>query len=368
MKRLPRALVLMILLVLPLTAVLAQQQQPPPPPSGTEEPGGGVVQPTSEIPPFLLTPGAVPPGSVVGTPFIEATQPAPGTSPIVEVTPEVTEVATEEAIVTDDSTLLLLNLRPDLETLSNEMLGVGIRPEGWSGSIDLTNPQLGLLMRLDLEILAGATLGADVRPAGWFGAVPSSPYALARDIRHDIELLADAAFGDDAGRPAGWLGGEAMMRCSRATQALVGLLEAGGVFTLQVDPTARDFCRQAEVAASQFAEVNLLSNPSLNGTLSLSGVTAASGGTATVNTDFAAAFLDRGASLRVGVFPVGTTVTAVARSYTQFSNMLLVRGDNFELFVDYQFTSVSQAQFEALPDVDTITIDPYCGTEWCEAG
>ena len=81
------------------------------------------------------TPGAVPPGSVVGTPFIEATQPAPGTSPIVEVTPEVTEIATEEAIVPDEATLLLLNLRPDLETLANEMLGVGIRPEGWNGSI-----------------------------------------------------------------------------------------------------------------------------------------------------------------------------------------------------------------------------------------
>ncbi|MDX1992722.1 MAG: hypothetical protein SF029_10040 [bacterium] len=391
MSRLMRTLVLFFIALLPLTAVLAQRQAPPPPPAITPVPGsptqgalppfptqgGGFPGlPTGGAPGFptpaapgFPTQGAGTPGAQPGPPLVLPTQPAV----LPEVTAEITSEATLEATAEPEVNAaleLLISLRPDIELLADALIGVGQRPEGWSGTLDINDSQLPLLMRLDLELLAGTVLGAEVRPREWFGTVSSTPYALARDIRHDLEVLADATVGrDGGGRPAGWIGAEPIMRCSRATQSLVGLLQASGVFQLSVDPTAPDFCAQVEVQASQFTEVNLLANPAQlqQGGLASIG-TGAGAGTATIINDFAAAFLDRGASLRVGVIPNGLELTPIARSYSQFSNMMLVRGADFELFIDYQFTSVSEDQFEALPDVDSITIDPYCAADWCEAG
>lgn len=368
MSRIIRTAVLLLLGLIPLTVIFAQP--PPPPPPITTETPLQPAPPTSEGPPIETGMTSAPPGQGFpqATPFqpgIAPTSAAPPTA-VPQVTPEATPDATEEDLVEiTDAVALLIAIRPDLELLANVLLGEGTRPETWSGTSDISNPQLALLARLDLEILAGTVLGETVRPRGWFGAVSTTPYAQARDIRHDLELLADVS-AQDRTRPTGWLGAEPLFRCSRATQTLVGLLEASGVFQLTADPTSPEFCEAAELEASQFAEINLLSNPSFNG--SLSTVAGAAVGTATVNTEFAAAFLDRGASLRVGVIPNGTEITPVARSYAQFSNMMLVRGENFELFVDYQFTSVSTSAFEALPDVDEGTYDPFCGADWCEAG
>lgn len=366
MDRVIRAFLLFMVCAAPLSALIAQPP-PPPPPAATEAPA--VPMPTNAPPPFQQAGTSAPPGAGISqpTPFTPGLAPVPtvtASAPQPETTPDATATAAAQI---NEALELLLSIRPDLELLANELFGAGVRPETWSGESDINNPQLGLLMRLDLEILAGTVLGETVRPRGWFGAVASTPYALARDIRHDLELLADVTLEDAVGRPAGWLGAAPILRCSRATQTLVALLEASGVFQLTADPTSRDFCDQAELQASQFAEVNLLSNPSFNGSLTTTSA-GAGGRAATVNTDFAAAFLDRAASLRVGVIPNGTDITPVARSYAQFSNMMLVRGENFELFVDYQFTSVSQSEFDALPDVDTLTIDPFCGVDWCEAG
>lgn len=272
-----------------------------------------------------------------------------------EVTDERPALPEVEANVTD-TTQIAFDVRIDLDSLANATLGG--TPEGWSGVTDFTDPQFAILTRIDLELLAGALLGADNRPDGWFGAVGSTTDAIVRDLRHDLELLAD-----EFGRPGGWVGAGPLLSCDRTTQAIVQFLELNGVFTLQADRTAPDFCEQAALEASLFMEVNLLGNPTVGGAGGIT-ITNAS---ATINSPFAAAFLDRGAAQRVGVIPEGTQIEAIGKSPAEFSNMMLIRGDGFEVFVDFQFTSVDEEQFDALPSVTTIEFQPACTAEWCTA-
>lgn len=250
---------------------------------------------------------------------------------------------------------LLVRARSDLELLANSQLG-SERPVGWSGSLDINDPQLALLVRLDLELLLARLLGADTRPDAWFGAVPSTPFAVARDIRHDIELLADIVIAPSV-RPPDWSGDAPLMRCDRATQNLVELLQREGRFTLTTDPNQSDYCRRAAVEVSQFVEVNLLG-------AGAGGVAASDGYRA--NNSQALAFLDRGASRRAGIIPTEAVFTPLARSYTQFSNMALVRDDGFEVFVDYTSTTIPREVFETLPDVSAAASAPVCAAAWCE--
>lgn len=264
-----------------------------------------------------------------------------------------------------DSFQIVVDSRADIELLAATALQSPVRPEGWNGSLDVNNPQLPLLIRLDLELLAGVTLGLDQRPNGWFGAVPSTESAFIRDIRHDIELLADTLFGFN-NRPEGWIGGPPLFRCNRATQTLVNMLQRGGVFTLSIDPSAPDYCIQAEIEASRFSEVNLLGGT--QGAIFSSNVQSALPGAVTIQTDFAVAFLDKNAALRVGVIPNGTPVTPQARSTSQFSNMVLVSGDGFAVFIEFTNTNLSEEQFRNLPDSDQAPIEPFCAAIWCGAG
>lgn len=319
----------------------------------TPTPQGGVPAPAATEP---VDPAAPPPAETAPVQVAPETgEPAAPAEPVAPV--EVAPVAGDPAAVLDA-------VASDLTLLADQFFGTGARPEGWTPFLTPDNPQYALLLRLNLEILAGQIAGAEARPEGWFGAVGSSPFAIARDIRHDLELLASVYNDPPPSRPEGWRGDDPIMQCGRAVQALVGVLEAGGVFRLEADPTSPDYCLQAEIQASQFAEQTLLSNaaPAANP------AAAPATGTDSVTTEFAVAFLDRGASLRVGVIPNGTPLTPVARSYAQFSNMMLASGDGFEVFVDYQQTSVSPEQFEALPNVDTLAVDPFCGADWCAGG
>lgn len=254
-----------------------------------------------------------------------------------------------------DALPILINARTDLELLVNQTLG-GERPVGWSGSLDVTTPELPLLIRLDLELLSGALIGQVERPAGWFGAVGSTPVAIARDIRHDLELLADAVNGPNI-RPPGWAGSDPLMRCSRATQALVNWLESRDGFTLTASVNDPDFCSKAELEAALYVEAQLA--PAASG----AGQTA--NAPVTIDSPFAVAFLDRFARQPVGSIPPGTTVEPVARSYTQYSRMMLVRGDGFEVFIDWDGSTLTEAQFKALPDVDSIASATDCLAEWC---
>src|SRR5690606_5924457 len=113
-------------------------------------------------------------------------------------------------------------------------------------------------IRLDLELLAGQTVGLDSRPIGWFGAVGGTPFTVARDIRHDLEVLADLLVSPGV-RPPGWAGSDPLMRCARAIQSLVRLIERGG-YLIQADPNSPSFCAQAELEASGYVETNLLAS------------------------------------------------------------------------------------------------------------
>lgn len=309
------------------------------------------------IVPVVVTPTgtAIVPGGVIVPQIATVT---PGGEVLV---PEVATVTPSAPIVVNEGLPVLVSARSDLELLANAGMGSG-RPEGWSGSLDVTDPQLALLVRLDLELLAGATLGETVRPPDWFGAVNGTPYTIARDIRHDLELLADVLVQPGV-RPPGWAGSDPLLRCNRATQAVVMLLEKNGI-TLTSDPTLPEFCHNIEIEGTRYLEGDLLqlgssTGPTANADLPFPGrefnliVTGA------------AVFYDRNARERAGTLPSSVSFTPLSRSTTQFSNMMIIEGDNFRVFVDYSYTNVTLAQFEALPSIDAVGSDVYCEADWC---
>ncbi|GAB4522639.1 MAG: hypothetical protein OHK0046_35480 [Anaerolineae bacterium] len=359
MRRQTRLFSFVITCMLILTAIPVLGQPPfggTPNPGGSFPPGGG-----GSFPPGVNTT----PGTSSQPPFGNVTPAAPSGDAAV-VTPETpvapTTPAPTETPVVDPNLELLVTARLDLERLADMALP-GARPDGWNGTVDPNNAQFAPLLRLDLELLAGTMLGADSRPADWFGFVNSTPYAFARDIRHDLELLAD-----QLGRPADWAGAEPLLRCDRTTQAVVQFLESNGVFTLQADRTASDFCVQAAVEAAMFMEINLLANPATLGTADSIAVFSLGGGSASVNSPYAAAFFDRSAGRRAGVVPDGTSFEPVGRSTAQFSKMMLIRGEGFEVFVDHQFTTVTVEEFETLPSIDEMEFTTSCTANWCENG
>ncbi len=318
-------------LVLALPLVLVAQDTP----ATTPEPSAPVVEPTVDLPSAPPLEGAVTP---------EPT-PAPPASPI-----------------EPNALALLTDARVDLEILVSQNMGAD-RPYGWTGSNDVMNIQLPILIRLDLELLAGQLLGPDQRPVGWFGAVPSTAYAIARDIRHDLELLADQVNPPNV-RPPGWRGSDPVIRCDRSVQTLVFVLERTAGYKLSVDPLTQDFCRLAELQATAYAESNLLPNAKAP---KGSNSQVASNGAVQISSPYAVAFLDRFGRRPTGSIPVGETITPVARSYTQFSKMMLVRGNGFEVFIDFSASTVSENQFASLPDVNGVGTQTACNVGWCKS-
>jgi len=304
-----------------------------------------------------------PPPTAVATE--EAVPPAADADTPVVVDPPAAEAAAPEAMspgLTSDVQGTLASIRADLELLATTLYG-NARPEAWSGSEDLNDPQLPLLIRLDLENLAGNQLGAETRPRGWFGVVRSTPFAIARDTRHDLELLADELLGLNA-RPEGWMGPlDPLMRCDRSTQTLVALLVRGGVYTPLTNPSTANYCQELANEITAFSEQVLLSEANDDAIFSPNAQIAT--GSASITTDFAVGFFDTNAQQRGGVIPNGTPVTPVARSASNFSNMMLVSGEGFTLFVEFTNTTVNREQFETLPTVDEINPATVCTTRWC---
>jgi hypothetical protein len=95
-------------------------------------------------------------------------------------------------------------------------------------------------------------------------------------------------------------------------------------------------------------------------------IVAAPPGSARVTGALALGFLNRYATEHTGLIPVGTPVTPVARSFTEFSRMMLERGDGFELFVDHRDTTVTDAEFAVLPNVDGVQANTHCDATWCK--
>ena len=357
MSRLAKILILAVLLV-GVWSVAAQDATLPPPSNQQTFPTLPPAASPTPIPQeFLtLTPQASPTEAVAQVPAATEALQAPGT-------PQPTQIPL--GVEQTEALPILINDRADLELLATAAIGSAQRPVGWSGSIDVTDPQLPLWIRLDLETLTGAIMGEDKRPAGWFGVVPSIPLAVARDIRHDLELLADVVIGAQGVRPAGWKGDDPMYRCSRATQSLFTLLKSRGI-SVTVDFTQANYCDIAELAASRYVERQILQPPP---------VVAGNVGNNSnqlrypfqADNPFVVAFLDRKARHKIGVLPPGMGFQPISRSYVDFSNMMLVQGDNFQVFVDYTTTTVTQEQFLALPDIGGEG-STSCDAAWCGKG
>lgn len=355
MGRILRNLTMLLLLLMPIMVVLSQAggKQHQVASDGSEGGADSIMPPveqTVEVPPAPTLDPSLP-------------TPTPSPSPTIdpENTPEPTPFPSATPIIPVE-VFLLLDVRSDMERLADDQLGVGVRPPGWNSNVSQYDPQITLLTRSDLEQLTNAIINPNTRPDGWMGAVPSTPYAIARDVRFDLELLANLIYGR-TNRPAGWIGGDPLLRCNRATQTLVALLERGGVFRLEVAPNDPNFCRQTELAVTTFTETQILANAQLTD-LFTDQVALLS--PHEVNSDIAIAFLDTQATIRVGLIPNGTPIQVVARSYADFSNMMLVQGDSFLVFVDYTNTTVNDQQFRNLPNVTTLQISPNCFAQWCD--
>ncbi len=280
--------------------------------------------------------------------------------------PPATDSISLESTNVDRVAQILLPVRNDIEILANNTLGAAIRPTGWNGAFDVNDPQMALKARLDLELLADELVGA--RPAGWFGVAATSAYATARDIRHDLELLADAVIAPSV-RPPNWMGDNPIMRCSRSTQAMALLLESRGLYTPTASPGSPTYCADLDAEVSVFAEVNLLDGTIFAAPPRVSEEEAEQvenpNVPVSVITPGALAYYDRGASQLAGAMPQGILVTPVARSFAEFSRMTLVRGEGFEVFVDYRDTTLDQRTFEALGDINALDVSPSCAVEWC---
>ncbi|MBC8100903.1 MAG: hypothetical protein H7Y11_15795 [Armatimonadetes bacterium] len=368
--RILRILTLILLLTLPIiaaisrsnSAMLAQDNPPAPPtetptfdpfitPSATFDPNATPTS-TPTIDP-LVTPSATPTIDPLVTPSV-----TPTIDP--ENTPEPTPFPTATPVVPAD-VFVLLDARQDIELMADVELGAGQRPPGWYGVISPYEPQIALLTRSDLETLASALINPQTRPVTWTGAFPSTPYAIARDVRYDLELLADLVYGLDS-RPEGWLGGDPLLRCNRGTQTLVALLDRGGVYRLDISPNAPDFCREAELAVTQFTEQQILANAQLTELFTDNVAILASN---QIDSEIALAYLDKQATRSLGVVPNGTPIQVIARSYASFSNMMLINGDGFNVFVDYTATTVTDQQFRSLPNVDSVEYVTNCFALWC---
>lgn len=342
MKRLIPLIAALCALLIGMVSVTAQQQPPatlPPLPSPTFDPT------------FAVTPTFTPDPATVPTATLEPTQP-------IEPTAQPLSAADSEALP------LLLRARADLELLADQALGAGQRPNGWSGSLDVTSSGLSLLVRYDLELLAAVLLGVDTRPSGWFGGVVSVPLAFARDIRHDLEALADGVMGAATIRPAGWQGDDPLMRCDRTTQALITVLTKEG-YGFSIDFGQAGLCDTLALQIAQFVEQQVLQPPPAPVTVSeVDDFNARQPFRA--ETYYVVAFYDRNARRRAGVIPEGTGFTPISRSGFGFSNMMLVEGNGFRIFVDYLTTSVTTEQFNTLPEMGEGSQLTTCNAAWCE--
>jgi hypothetical protein len=344
-----RILTVLVLLMLPLVALFSQNTS------------AQVVQDPSATPtfdPFLTPSPTIDPIFLVLTPSPTPTETAT-IDP--ENTPEPTPFPTATPVIPAE-VFILLDARKDMELLADQQIGIGQRPVGWNGEVSPYEPQIALLTRADLELLATTLINPERRPSAWTGAFASTPYAVARDVRYDLEVLADVVYGRD-NRPTGWLGGDPLMRCNRATQTLVALLERGGIYRLNVDANTPNFCREVELSVTSFTEKQLLANTQISD-LFTDQVALLS--EHQVNTDLAVAYLDARATRRVGIIPNGTPIQIVARSYASFSNMMLVQGDNFVVFVEYTNTTVNDQQFRGLPNFEALQVTTNCFADWCE--
>ena len=222
-------------------------------------------------------------------------------------------------------------MRGDLERLADELLGLNTRPERYIGNRDMTAPNFAGDVRLDLELLADDRLGVGNRPPGWIGGTSNSPATSYLNLRHDLELLADVTLGINK-RPTGWQGVNPIERCEPLVRSLAFLDQQA--FT--------DFTRQRH--RPERARLLRAGQPSRStrwSKIRRSLTWSPRKQMMTASSNYAFSYLDVAATQYMGVMPAGTQFRALYRNYGD-SNMMFVQGDNFALYVDMRFTSLSR--------------------------
>ena len=246
----------------------------------------------------------------------------------------------------------VLALRGDLERLADELLGLNTRPPGYVRNVDPNSPTLIGDLFLDLETLANAVLDPNTRPDNWIGVISNNPYIAWRSLRHDLELLADSAQGVDI-RPRGWQRESQIVRCEPELQDLVNIV-AGFDFTLD-GITEENYCGQVTAAANHIAE-----NPPVEETE----LVESADSRFLAESEIAFTYLDVGATLYMGMMPLGTEFRAWYRNFGD-SGMMFVSGDDFAVFLDRRWTTLSEEVYDRLPTLEGVAPLTFCDANWC---
>jgi len=269
----------------------------------------------------------------------------------IEIEDNLVDVTFGETGLLDQLPDLVLATRGDLERLADETLGLGNRPDSWIGNRDINSPTLSADNFSDLARLADELLGDDRRPEGWIGNFSSSAPVAYRSIRHDLELLADVQLGEGS-RPRGWQGEDPLTRCNPLVQNLVLVVQQNFEFEITASPGASDYCEQVEAAANFQAE-----NPPVEDIEEVDDRFVA-------QAEYAFAYLDKAALQYMGSIPPGVEFRAWYRNFGE-STMMFVSGDDFAVYIDQRWTTLSDDAFNLLPLLDGIEPLTFCDAAWC---
>ncbi len=273
------------------------------------------------------------------------------------------EVLSSSALATQLTDLLGGN-RGDLERLADELLGLDTRPDGWVANRDATTASFIAELFDDIDRLADNQLGVGVRPSGWIGQEGASPATSYRVSRFDIELLADVTLRDrlgEGGRPNGWQGTDALVGCETTTQSLLELLrlqygaEALTLPTREAFASRADFCKQVSSVVNKLAE-----NPPAPEVVEETDEDMRY----RAKSQLAFTYLDVAALQYMGVMPRDTEFRAWYRNFNG-SNMMFVSGEDFAVFVDRRFTTMSEEVFRTLPTLEGVKPLTFCDASWC---
>ena len=120
----------------------------------------------------------------------------------------------------------------------------------------------------------------------------------------------------------------------------------------EIDPAAQDYC--AQVAQSVNAVVE--NPPRLDVIEAEQLMTAAS--------NFAFSYLDVAATEYMGIMPSGIRFRPLYRNFGD-SGMMFVQGEDFALYVEMSFTTISETAFRSLPTLEGVNPLSFCDAFWC---
>lgn len=259
------------------------------------------------------------------------------------------------ALTPEEITAQILAVRGDVERLADENLGVNVRPPGWIGNRDIDSPTLIGDTFLDLETLATTALSEN-RPDRWIGAVSNSPFISYRNMRHDLELLADVTQGIDV-RPRSWQGEDPLRRCLPVVQSLVSLAEQSLAFSTQT-VSEGNFCIQVS------DQVNLLAENPPVPEVDDTDLVSAADRRFLAESEIVFTYLDVAATQYMGIMPAGVEFRAWYRNFN-LSQMMFVSGDDFAVYVDRRWTTLSEDVFDSLPTLEGVAPLTFCDAYWC---